>query len=174
MSKISNFTYKEAVIKPYKDNFFYTTEELNYSWAWENQVVSYEVSIPKGFITDLSSCYRIPVLGKTIFKTNTCNQSVAILHDYLCRKGAIVRKVWQTTDEILDSDLYTMTKQSEADEVLCEAIKYQYNLYNGKDIGESSFRAFQEKLIKAAISLAKWRKDPIRIYNEQKQCGDIG
>lgn len=185
MSKLSNLTYKEAVIKPYKDNFFYTTEELNFSWEWEKKDVGfcqshdniYYAKIPKGFITDLSSCYRVPILGKTIFKTNTCNQSLAVLHDYLCSRGAIISEVMEwgnwSSDKGRDSfvQLYTMTKQSEADDVLCEALKYQYNLYNGKDnIGASPLQA---RLIRKAISLVKWRKDPVRIYNEQKQREEI-
>ena len=165
MSKMTNLTFKDVILKPYKDNFFYTHEESVISWQWEGSRTLYKIAIPKGFITDLSSCYKVPFIGNKVFKRDTANQTLAVGHDYLCSANAYLEEYVNDWDKRRFAGYCSFTEQKQADEVLVEALRFQYELTGGES-GASGFKCW---LIKAAIGMVKWRKDPVKIFDERKQ-----
>ena len=168
--RLSNLTFKDVIVKPYKEaNLFYTAEETIVSWQLEGDgIFLFEAKIPKGFITDLSSAYKVPLIGKKIFKMDIANQTFAVCHDYLCSENAVVNK-YNIDGKFHEHVFVSFTRQSQADDFLVEALRYQYKLTGGQS-GASDFNC---ALIKLAISLIKWRKVPVMIFDEQKQAEKV-
>lgn len=151
--KITNYTFNKCPLVPcgqYKKGYFYTTATLRIYTQIDEYYMAYR--IPKGFITDLASTPSM--FGFVYDKVeDEAKTNAAILHDFLYSRG---------------NNYADITTRSFADNLLVAILE--------SELQENPLPTWKGNLVKTALKVAggfRWRKEPVKIWNTQKQCVDL-